>query len=285
MRSARRDLLPSRHGPRAPARGPRRLRDLRPPLPRARHGRPDPSPAHWAAEIVPDTWLFEQDGEAVGYLFFERLDGVGYIRHVVVAPEHRGQGVGLAMLRAAAAELRAAGCATWCLNVKPGNLPAVGLYQRLGMREAYRSTALRFAWAQTDALPAPGRALETRAIEPGDDAAIEAAFALPRGQLAGGRAAKRVLLRLVDPAEPSAVHLGFASFNPDFPGAFPFRVAEPEFAAPLLAGLRPHARPDKPDMGIVAEADPGLTARMVAVGARVHLEFSHFKGQVPTDMS
>ncbi|MCY1066706.1 GNAT family N-acetyltransferase [Nannocystis sp. RBIL2] len=248
-------------------------------------GDPIPSPAHWAAEIVPGTWLFEQDGEAVGYLFFERLDGVGYIRHVVVAPERRGQGIGVAMLRAAAAELRAVGCATWCLNVKPGNLPAVGLYQRLGMREAYRSTALRFAWAQSDALPACERSLETRAIEPADDAAIEAAFSLPRGQLAGGRAAGRVLLRLVDPAEPSAVHLGFASFNPDFPGAFPFRVADPEFAAPLLAGLRPHARADKPDMGIVAEADPGLTARMVAVGARVHMEFSHYKGQVPTDMS
>ncbi|MFY0538431.1 GNAT family N-acetyltransferase [Nannocystis pusilla] len=181
-----RDLLPSLHGPRAPARGPRRLRDLRPALPRARHGRPDPSPAHWAAEIVPNTWLFEQDGEAVGYLFFERLDGVGYIRHVVVAPERRGQGIGLAMLRAAAAELRAAGCVTWCLNVKPGNLPAVGLYQRLGMREAYRSTALRFAWAQTDALPACARSLETRAIEPADDAAIEAAFSSRAGSSRAG---------------------------------------------------------------------------------------------------
>ncbi|PCC69913.1 Acetyltransferase (GNAT) family protein [Nannocystis exedens] len=247
-------------------------------------GDPIPSPAHWAAEIAPNTWLFEQDGAAVGYLFFERLEGVGYIRHVVVAPEHRGRGLGLAMLRAAAAELRAAGCATWCLNVKPGNLPAVGLYQRLGMREAYRSTALRFAWSQVDALPAPDRSLQTCAIEPADDAAIEAAFALPRGQLAGNRAAGRVLLRLLDPAEPTAVHLGFASFNPDFPGAFPFRVASPEFAAPLLAGLRPHARDDKPDMGIVAEADPGLTARLVAIGARVHMEFCHFQGHVPEDM-
>ncbi|WAS92970.1 GNAT family N-acetyltransferase [Nannocystis punicea] len=248
-------------------------------------GDPIPSPSHWVAEIAPNTWLFEQGGAAVGYLFFERLAGVGYIRHVVVVPEHRGRGLGVAMLRAAAADLRAAGCATWCLNVKPGNLPAVRLYQRLGMREAYRSTALRFLWSQTDALPPPPKLLTTRAIDPADDAAIEAAFALPSGQLAGGRAAGRVLVRLVDPAEPAAMQLGFASFNPDFPGAFPFRVADPDHAAALLAGLRPHARPDKPNMGIVAEADPGLTARMVTIGATIHMEFSHFKGHVPEDLS
>ncbi|MDC0717796.1 GNAT family N-acetyltransferase [Nannocystis bainbridge] len=248
-------------------------------------GDPVPSPAHWAAEIAPNTWFFDQHGVAVGYLFFERLAGVGYIRHVIVAAGHRGRGLGLAMLRAVAAELRATGCATWCLNVKPGNLPAVGLYQRLGMREAYRSTALRFTWAQTEALPAPRKLLTTRAIEPLEEPVIEAAFALPGGQLAGGREAGRVLMRLVDPAEPAAVHLGFASFNPDFPGAFPFRVAEPAFAAPLLAGLRPHARPDLPGMGIVAEADPNLTAHMLAIGATIHLEFCHFKGPVPDDMS
>lgn len=247
-------------------------------------GDPVPTTAHWSAEIAPNTWLFEQDGELVGYLYFERLAGVGYIRHVVVVPAGRGQGLGVAMLRAAAADLRAAGCATWCLNVKPGNLPAVRLYERVGMREAYRSSALRFLWAQTEQLTPPDRSLETCPIDPAEDAAIEAAFALPRGQLAGGRASGRVLLRLRDPADPGVADLGFASFNPEFPGAFPFRLADPAYAAPLLAGLRPYARPDLPNMGIVAEADPGLTARMLAIGATVHLEFSHFSGPVPEDM-
>lgn len=248
-------------------------------------GDPIPEPAFWAREIAPHTWLFEQDGAPAGYLFFERLEGVGYLRHVVVAPEHRRRGLGLAMLRAAAAELRAAGCATWCLNVKPGNLPAVRLYERLGMREEYRSSALRFTWAQVDRLAAPDRALSTCPIDPAEDAAIEAAFALPRGQLAGNRAAQRVLVRLLDPAAPTDLGLGFASFNPDFPGAFPFRVADPQYAAPLLAGLRPHARPDLPNMGVVAEAAPELTAHMLAIGATVHMEFCHFSGPIPEDMS
>ncbi|MDC0668865.1 GNAT family N-acetyltransferase [Nannocystis radixulma] len=247
-------------------------------------GDPVPVWAHWAAEIAPHTWLFEQDGATAGYLYFERLAGVGYIRHVVVVPEQRARGLGLAMLRAAAAELRAAGCATWCLNVKPGNLPAVRLYERLGMREAYRSTALRFLWPQTEALKLPARGLQTRTIDPDEDAAIEAAFTLPKGQLAVGRAAGRVLVRLADPADPAVLGLGFASFNPEFPGAFPFRLADPDYAAPLLAGLRPHARPGVANMGIVAEADPGLTARMVAIGATVHMEFSHYSGPVPENM-
>jgi len=247
---------------------------------------PVPSPAHWAAEIAAHTWFFEDGGAVVGYLFFERLAGVGYVRHVVVAPGHRGRGLGLAMMRAVAADLRAAGCTTWRLNVKPGNLPAVRLYERLGMRELYRSTALRFHWSLVDRLDTlADPPLETRPIAPAEDAAIEVAFDLPRGQLAGGRDAGRVLLRLLDPAEPEALGLGFASFNPAFPGAFPFRVADPRYAAPLLAGLRPHARPDLPTVGIVAEADPALTALLVGHGATIHLEFCHFSGQLPEDMS
>src|SRR5690606_7258205 len=92
-------------------------------------GDPLPSPERWARDIAPDTWLFEQDGVVAGYLYFERLGGVGYIRHVVVAPEHRGHGLGAAILQTAAAALRAAGSSRWCLNVKRDNLPAIRLYQ------------------------------------------------------------------------------------------------------------------------------------------------------------
>ena len=243
-------------------------------------GDPLPSPARWAAEIAPDTWLFEQDGADVGYLFFERLGGVGYVRHVVVAPERRGHGLGAAMLRAAAAELRAAGCQRWCLNVKPDNLAAIRLYQRLGMRPAYSSVALRFQWSQVERLPPSHVHLKTCPIAADEDAAVEDSFAVPRGQLAGARGG-RVLLRLADPADPTALGLGFACFNPDFPGAFPFRVQTPGHARPLLTGLRPHARPDLPNMALVAEDDPGLVAALRGVGAAVHLEIVHYSGPVP----
>lgn len=245
-------------------------------------GDPVPSPEVWARDVAPHTWLFEQDGAVVGYLYFERLAGVGYIRNVVVAAAQRGRGLGEAFLRALAADLRRAGCARWCLNVKPDNLPAVRLYTKLGMREVHRSVALRFPWPLVDRLPPPDRSLETCAIDPAEDPAIERRFELPPGQLAGARArARTVLLRLRDPADPAALGLGFAAFAVDFPGAFPFRVAAPSYAAPLLAGLRLHARPDLPDMGIVAEADPELAARLREAGAAVRLEFAHYAGPLP----
>lgn len=243
-------------------------------------GDPTPSPEPWARDIAPQTWLFEQDGAVAGYLWFQRLDGVGYVRHVVVAPELRARGLGGAMLRALADDLRAGGISRWCLNVKPDNLPALRLYEGLGMRETYRSAALRFPWSFVDGLPPTDRSLGTCPIDPAEDAAIEAAFDLPPGQLALNRARPRVALRrLHDPEDPAAVALGFAAFDPDFPGAYPFRVAAPALAKPLLDGLRPHA--EKPDMGLVVEADPGLVDLLVRHGARVHLEIVHLEGTVP----
>lgn len=244
-------------------------------------GDPIPTPEVYARDIAPQTWLFEQDGALAGYLWFQRLDGVGYVRHVVVDPALRGRGLGREMMLAVAADLRAAGCARWCLNVKPDNVPAIGLYEALGMRETYRSAALRFPWTLVDDLPPPDRSLGTCPIDPADDAALEAAFHLPSGQIAAARARPRIVLqRLHDPAAPDQRALGFASFDPDFPGAFPFRVAAPAYAQPLLAGLR--ARAEKPDMGIVAEADPRLVDLLVGHGAVVRLVILHLEGDIPS---
>ena len=243
-------------------------------------GDPIPTPEVFARDIAPQTWLFEQDGALAGYLWFQRLDGVGYVRHVVVDPARRGRGLGREMMLAVAADLRARGCDRWCLNVKPDNLPAIRLYDALGMRETYRSVALRFAWSLVDALPSSDRSLETCPIDPAHDAAIEAAFALPAGQLASYRGRPRIEpRRLVDPAVPDAV-LGFAIFHVDFPGAYPFRVADPSYAGPLLAGLRPLA--EKPDMGIVAEDDPALAEFMIRHGATVRLLIAHLEGPLPS---
>lgn len=243
----------------------------------------DPTPAAdaWHARQRASTLIHALDGEPVGYSYFEVMGAVGYVRNVVLDPAARGRGLGVPLMRALADELRARGCAVWRLNVKPDNRPAVRLYERVGLRFAYRSTAMRFPWEIVDALPADDMSLQTCPIDPVDDPEISAAFDLPPGQLASLRDKDwRTLLRLRDPAAPARAALGFASFAPQFPGAYPFRVARPEYARALLLALRPHARPELPYMQIVAEDDEPLRACLLAAGASARFDIQAMRGSL-----
>lgn len=240
---------------------------------------PIPDPDRWWATLGSQTLVLEHDGRVVAYIYFQILDATGYVRHVVVHPGHRGRRLGLRLMDAVAERLRAARCTVWCLNVKPDNAAAIGLYERVGMRLAHRSAAVRFAWDLVDRLPSTDMHLKTCRIDPADDAALERAMDLPAGQLANlRRTAARVDLRLLDPADPRNLGLGLASFDPTFPGAFPFRVARPALARPLLTGMRAHASPDRDHVQIVLEGDQPLVDRLVALGAAIHLAFVHLKG-------
>lgn len=219
------------------------------------------------------------DAQVIAYVYFQVLADTGYIRHVVVHPDHRGRGLGRSLLAAVAEHLRRAGCSAWCLNVKPDNTPALSLYHSVGMRTAYQSAAVRFPWDLVDRLDPSDMSLRTCRIDPAEDAALEQLLKLPHGQLANLRSSPaRIDLRLDDPANPHDLGLGLASFNRDFPGAFPFRVARPSLARPLLTGLRAHARPDLDPMQVVLEGDEPLAQQLVAAGARVHMSFLHLRG-------
>ena len=241
-----------------------------------------PAQDAWWAVMGPQTLVIEDDhANVVAYVYFQVLADTGYIRHVVVHPDHRGRGLGLRLLASVAERLRAAGCAAWCLNVKPDNAAAIALYHRVGMRTAHSSAAVRFTWDLVDRLPNCDLSLTTCPIDPADDAALERAMDLPSGQLANlRRVPTRIDLRLHDPTNPRDLALGLASFDPTFPGAFPFRVARPALARPLLAGMRTHALPDVDHVQIVIEGDEPLLALLVAHGARVHMSFLHLRGRL-----
>jgi hypothetical protein len=91
---------------------------------------------------------------------------------------------------------------------------------------------------------------------------------------------RRVRSRLVDPSAPADAGVGFAAYDPHFPGAFPFRVARATLAAPLLAAIRPYERPGAQYMQLVSE-DEGLTAVLRAAGAIVRLTALHMAGALP----
>jgi ribosomal protein S18 acetylase RimI-like enzyme len=70
---------------------------------------PLPEP-RWRSFALPNSLFFERGRQTVGYCMFEVLSETGYIRHLVVAPEARGSGVGRAIMD----ELRRRFCAQRC---------------------------------------------------------------------------------------------------------------------------------------------------------------------------
>jgi ribosomal-protein-alanine N-acetyltransferase len=240
---------------------------------------PVPERAFWEREWLPATLILEREGAPAGYAVLRILRQLAYVFHLVTHPAHRRRGVGRALMEDLAARARAAGCTRWSLNVKADNVPAIRLYEAAGMRVGYRSCALRLAWADVARLPRAEGELSVRPIDPAEDEAIEAAFPIPAGRLADLRAtSERVLLRLVDGARPEDPRAGVACFDPTWPGANPFGVARPELAAPLLDGVRPHARPEDEHVLVTVADHDALAAALLAAGAELRLDILHMEG-------
>jgi GNAT superfamily N-acetyltransferase len=94
-----------------------------------------------AAHPTAHAWLAFEDGTAIGvcvgflgYSTFQAMPLLN-IHDVAVLPEHRGRGVGRALLAAAEQTAGAAGCCKLTLEVQDDNPPARRLYERLGFRD------------------------------------------------------------------------------------------------------------------------------------------------------
>lgn len=91
-------------------------------------------------EPVCGALLAERDGLPVGFaLFFTSYSTFLtapclYLEDLFVAPEHRGHGVGLGLLRAVAALAVARGCRRLDWAVLDWNTPAIGFYEQQGAR-------------------------------------------------------------------------------------------------------------------------------------------------------
>lgn len=237
---------------------------------------PVPSLEKWRDETAPGSVVAVRDERVVGCCYVQVLEDTGFVRLLVTDASARRTGVARALMANAADAFRAAGCSKWCLNVRPDNLPALTLYRSLGMELAYASTALAIDWANVERLPVGDR--ETRVVlDSASDPCAEARFSLHAGQLAAARALPgRVIVTLVAASSDEVV--GVAAFDPGFPGAFPFRVAAPALARPLLEAMRPHARPGDAEVKMVLADDDGGEPTLVAAGAEVRMRTVHFVG-------
>jgi GNAT superfamily N-acetyltransferase len=236
---------------------------------------PLPSRERFADELVFRMTVATDEQRVVGYTLFEQLAETGYIRNIVTAPSARRRGVGRALMDDARSRFVAAGATSWCLNVKPGNVPAITLYERCGMSPAYRSCALRLP--HEIALPAPHSEIMLADVPTASDPTLEPAFTLLRGQLASARA--KTGRRVVQLARHDRV-LGIGVFAPSIPGSFPFRLVDPSFAGAFLGLLRPLCPPESTFVQVGVEDDEPLRDAVLALGAYVQLEILHMRGQL-----
>jgi GNAT superfamily N-acetyltransferase len=237
---------------------------------------PDPTPTReiFEARILPATFVLCDGGEALAYAWWNPFGAVARVTHVVVDAAARGRGVGLALMTELGRRALAAGCSQWTLYVKPDNTPAIRLYERCGMKVDGRGASMQIAWADLPRLD--GEAADVRVAAPEDDAAIDAAFDLPPGQVALFRQQGRVMLCGRSHGEVVA----YAAFDPGFPGAMPFRVKRPGFARPLLDAMHAHARPDFDYVRATAIDGDALVHAMKGAGARVMLEMLQMRGPI-----
>lgn len=253
-------------------------------LPQLQSGDPIPTEEQYRSMYLARFSLFvpADGGDPAGCAVLDALDDTGYVRVVVVDEPHRSKGVGARLMAAIAEKLRANGCTKWCINVKVDNEPALRLYERFGMRRAYESHALRVPWERVSALPATHEIIDARELRPEDDAAIEAAWELPRGQLAQMRQmAGQHVFGLFDPADATRTKLGVARANPRHPGVFPFRVARPEYARTLIEAARPLFDQSAP-LGVVVEDDAPLAELFLSLGAERKMHLAHMRGSIPS---
>ena len=79
-----------------------------------------------------------ENGTALGYAGMHDIVGEGYVDNIAVFPEHRGKGIGEALARALIDYTCHAGLEFLTLEVRAGNVPAISLYKKLGMKEEGR---------------------------------------------------------------------------------------------------------------------------------------------------
>jgi len=225
------------------------------------------------------TGFLEHGDTLLGYAYWEPQPPLGYVRHVVVAPQARGRGVGTQLMAALKRELSQAGCTRWCLNVKADNLGARRLYRNCDMTDRYHSSALRLAWARVQELPAPASTV-AQASPASEDANVERRFALPPGTLEMRRRRPEIFVGIATNFAQPQSQGGLAVFDPSFPGAYPFRADSAATARALLELLALHRHPDQPELQLVIEGDAALSAALVQAGARELFDIVHMEGAI-----
>lgn len=241
-------------------------------------GDPVPPLQEWLEQIAPELLVYEEEQRLTAYGRLQVYGADAYVRHLLVARDRRGRGLGRALMQQLATRAREHGAVRWRLNVKPDNEPALRLYTTLGMCETYRLWALRITHTQglADAEPDVDRGpLVRRATAAAEDRAFEQRFELLDGQLTRHRQRPGSAVYAYErTGEPVAI----AAYDPAYSGVFPLRVPDPADALAVAISLRPLAVPTRGYVQLVLERDTASAQRLLAAGAGLHFETLHLVG-------
>lgn len=84
-------------------------------------------------------WLVALDGaQVVGYVGSQTVLGEADMMNLAVAPSHRRQGIGMALVNALVSALQAREATSLTLEVRASNEAAIGLYQQAGFAQVGR---------------------------------------------------------------------------------------------------------------------------------------------------
>ncbi len=242
-------------------------------------GVPEPPPPReeFVSRILQSVFFVCDDAErSIGYGLGSVVGENWHVGHVVTAKDARARGVGRAIMDEHARRGRTAGRSRWTLNVKRENAPAIRLYERCGMAIAAKTWAMSIDWADVARLAASPRH-DLIVVEPEADAAIERTFGLAPGEVGAHRARAG---RVIAGVRADGRIVAFASFDPSFPGAAPFRPLEPQWLEALLASMKQHARPQDAHVRMIVEGDETLVHTLIDAGARVALELFRMVGSL-----
>jgi GNAT superfamily N-acetyltransferase len=238
----------------------------------------DPVPAReqFAAQMLPKVVIVEDANGPAGYAFWRTYGRIAHVVHVVVDPLARGRGLGRALMADVRRRVLVQECTRWFLNVKQDNSAAIGLYARCGLATEQRGWALRAEWSQLHSLPEPHGDVVAFTPAPEEDSSIAARFDETPEHLSSLRSRAGVVLVGLRAA---GLLVGFAAFDPSFPGVRPVHVARVEFARTLFEGLRPHARHDH--VHVTFERNQALLEALTSLGAKVRHAFYRMGGVLP----
>ena len=84
-------------------------------------------------------WLVAEDhGTVLGYVGSQTVLPETDMMNVAVSPERRREGIAEALVDALVSELKNIGSTSLTLEVRASNMPAIGLYEKMGFLEAGR---------------------------------------------------------------------------------------------------------------------------------------------------